>query len=112
MHKIRMQETQVVNMMAKISLLTIVSEIIINAFLIMAVCVNFNEVNLNNVVHQRYVIVEQSLLVMGVCINCFTLYATFVFNDDHYMKCCGLCHKSLKKCCVMCVTRQTFRYTR
>ena len=110
MHKIRIQETEVINIMAKISLLTIVSEIFINIFLSMVVFLNIDEANDHGTdVSDGYVAVEQLMLIIAVCINCFTLYATFVFNDDHYIKCCGLCHKSLKQCCLICVTRQSLR---
>ena len=112
MQKISMQETEVVNMMAKISLLTIVSEIFINVFLIMIAYLNVDQTYGDNAFNQTYAIVEQLALMIGLCLNCFTLYATFIFNDDHYMKCCGFCHKNLKKCCVICVTRQALRHRR
>ena len=113
MEKIRMQETEVVNMMAKISLLTIVCEIFINIYLIILVYLNLEDVYQHDTLKAKYmVIMGHFALIIGYCVNCFTLYAAFVFNGDHYMICCAFCHKSLKKCCVMCVTRQAFRYTR
>ena len=114
MEKIRMQESEVVNIMAKISLLTIVSEIFINIYFIMIASVYLDDAlkNFDWTGTYQYWIMEQFAWITGVCINCFTLYATFVFNDDHYMKCCRCCHKRLKKCCVRCVTGQVFRYRR
>ena len=112
MQKISMHETEVVNMMAKISLLTIISEIFINSSLIMIVYLNIDEAHGNYITNDVYTILEQLFLIIGFCINCFTLYATFIFNDDHYMKCCGFYHTNLKKCCVICVTRKTFRHGR
>ena len=116
MGKIRMQATEVVDIMAKISLLTIVSEIFINICFIMSVYLYIHEANEHSTWKEgheyAYVIMEEFILITGVCINCFTLYAAFVFNDDHYRKCCSCCHKSLKKCCVMCVTGQVCRYRR
>ena len=107
MHKISMHETEVVNMMAKISLLTIISEIFVNIFLIMVAYEKFKEAHAIDVSFE-YIIVEQSVIIVAVCLNCFTLYAMFVLNDQHYIKFCGFCHKGLKKCCVMCVTRSAF----
>ena len=103
-----MQQTEVVNMMAKISLLTIISEIFMNGYLIMVI---FLDLHLNAYIDcVPYRVTQHIILIIGLCLNCFTLYATFVFNDNHYVKCCGFCHNTLKNCCVMCVTRQSFRH--
>ena len=61
-----------------------------------------------------YLLVARICLIVGVCRirNCFTLYATFPFNENYYVKCCAFCHKDLKNCCVVCVTKQIFRQKR
>ena len=102
-----MQQTEVVNMMAKISLLTIISEMFIDSLLVTQMVLEFNySDDINSV---PFLITHNIMLIICLCVNCFTLYATFVFNDDHYVKCCGFCHTSLKKCCVKCVTTHTLR---
>ena len=97
--KNRINQTQIVNMMAKVSLLTIISLIFMNAYYVAAVHW-YNQSDVTSV--------HELVLIIGVCWNCLTLYTTFPFNDKQYVKYCGLCHKGVKSCCVVCVTKQMF----
>ena len=106
-HQNSQQQKEVVNIIAKISLLTIVSEIFINGFLSLRIHLSFHyHEDINSVV---FILTVNIIVIIGLCLNCFTLYATFEFNHNHYIKCCGLCHRGLKNCCVVCVARQSFR---
>ena len=100
-------QTEIVNLMAKVSLLTIISEIFINMYFIdfLHLAITFNS-------NQDSIPIYIYSFIIGLCWNCFTLYATFPFNDKQYVKCCGLCHKGLKNCCVVCVTKRIFRQKR
>ena len=109
MEKNRINQTEIVNMMAKVSLLTIISLIFMNMYfagVIYALFAFENQTNQDLI--SVYDLVLRIEFIIGLCWNCFTLYATFPFNDKQYIKCCILCHKGLKNCCVVCVTKQMF----
>ena len=107
--KNRVHQTEIVNMMAKVSLLTIISLIFMNVYF---VAVIYSLFEIRNQAKQDFISVYELVLrielIIGLCWNCFTLYATFPFNDKQYVKCCASCHKGLKNCCIVCVTKQMF----
>ena len=109
----RINQTEIVNMMAKVSLLTIISVIFMNVYFIAIIYFLFDfRHNPNQDSISVYQLVARIELIIGLCWNCFTLYATFPFNDKQYVKCCGLCHKGLKYCCIACVTKRILRQRR
>ena len=104
-----MEQTEIVDMMAKISLLTIISEIFVHIWLTMVII----DINLKLYNYSwTYIVISSMMIDVGVFFNSFVLYATFPFNDSHYMKFCRICHNCLKGCCVIYAAKRSFQNRR
>ena len=97
------EQTQIVDIMAKITLLTIISEILFCIWVILFLSI------LNAEYSDTLKIIQNIMLEIWLCFNCFALYATLIFNNDHYIMCCGLCHNCFKTCCANYVAKRSIQ---
>ena len=107
----RKKQYQIVDIMARVLLLTIVSEFLIHSCMALIVYFRLME-RMKNDISEWYFFVASALFQLALLSMCFTVYMTFEFNDDEYFKCCSLCHKGLRYCCVRCVVANNVHHQR
>ena len=89
MHQTIMQQRELFDLMTKISLLTIICEIL---------CLVWVAFGIMTALNNQYSIYSHDIIqigfywgqVLSVCFNCFALYSTFTFNHNDYLRCCGI----------------------
>lgn len=103
-------QVEVVDMMTKISLLTIVTEIMWHSYGALLIYQNTKYYGLRETDYSHILnICINLVLSMLVCCDCFVLYFTFVFNQSQYFRCCGPCHKCLKSCVKWIVVKKNIQ---
>ena len=112
-NRYKIQQKQVVDIMSKITLLTIVEQILFILWIIVyysplvfEYLFKFSGQRLTDIVDIGYY-VYQILISLNVFFICLVLYFTFEFNDYHYYICCNLCHTWLKNCCFKLLAKRS-----
>ena len=103
----RTELSEIIHVMTKISLLTMIEQFfyILYAIAFAIVIVSKlqfeydrNQTQINNFAFGL-------LFSINNCWMCFVLYFTFVFNDNQYIRCCSRCHNCFKNWCIHLVTK-------
>ena len=105
MDRNKAQKNQIINLMAKISLLTIIAEIFWHTFF--AFVLYTKSASIPHTEGLQMYIVHRCLSCFAIICNSFVLFIAFPFNEDQYSKLCGCCHKWFKLCCIKCILRKT-----
>ena len=103
------EQKEIIHVMTKISLLTIICVVFAQGFTILALYTDYNlafNKNMKDLWFHKHTILCWILRSIEGLTNCIVLYFTFVFNTTMYLKCCGLCHNCFEKCCFKCVVRR------
>lgn len=116
LNKNEFEQKEIVSLITKLTLLTLISVIFEQLFAITALYFEYNAaINRNKYSQQWFstfgVICYISRAMEGVC-NCIVLNLMFVFNQDYYFICCNFFDTKLKNCCVTCIAKQTIRKRR
>lgn len=101
------QQMEIINLMAKISLLTVVEQVLYVLWVVLRViwhimcCV----LDYGYTANQSIIVwlLYESVMTINVCFICTVLYFMFAFNNDHYELCCIKCHSCFTNCCVKIV---------
>ena len=98
-YTIATKQIEIVDLMTKLTLLAIIYEVLLCAVVIMwIICMNE--------ICDNACTVLVLLIVIYTCFITFVLYSTFAFNHNDYLKCCGVCHRCLKNCCIKLVNKR------
>ena len=99
------EQNDIVDLMTKISLLTIFCVIFAQFWNVSALYTEYNEAqnNPSSFWYSQHVVLCFSFRAMEGVVNSIGLHFTFVFNHDMYMGCCVLCHNCLKNACMKCI---------
>lgn len=90
------KQKDIVDLMCKITLLTVIEQVVFLLWLISACLYLF--------MSGYEIVVFFCLGTLDICCICFVVYFTFAFNHDQYLICCNMCHEKFKICCVKCCT--------
>lgn len=96
------EKNEIVNLMVKISLLTIVSQILQQIWI-------FAEIYYNVVLMETGRDVYSFNSIARLCKNiwvvtsCTALYLAFIFNEQQYYFCCKSCHNCIQNNCIKCI---------
>ena len=107
LNKNHMDQNQIVDLMIKISSLTIICVIFQHVWIWFSIyCYIQGQGD-----GEYYVLYLIAIILrhIGVLVNCCALYLTFAFNEDQYMRFCGLCHRCMKDCCVRYIGRRRYK---
>ena len=113
------KQMEIVELITKISLLTIIWEFILQTWLITAIVFQISmaerkdEDSLQSKIFEsKMTIIAMSIRGICACSNCFVLYAAFIYNNDQYAKSCGMLHNGLKRCCTWCAANHSYSLKR
>lgn len=104
------QQMEIVDLMAKITLLTVIEQLLFAVSIILAGVTGFLRLKCGYSSTANVVKILNMLHICGVllqaCFVCFVLHFTFVYNHNQYQRCCKGFHKQFKKCCIWCVVKK------
>ena len=103
------EQHDIVNLMTKISWLTIVSIVLGQGFNLTLMIADMENVLTYKHLWEKYASVAVLFRCIEAMTNCVVLYFTFVFNTSQYTRCCNLCHQCLKNCCIGYIVRRNIR---
>lgn len=117
LEKNQSEQMEIVDLMAKITLLTIIEQLLFLVWLI-SVTIQFvlkfvligRGYNDNSGISLLFQLIEKVFWSLDICFICFLLHFTFIFNQDHYTMWCNGCHKRFKRCCIRCVVKKTLSH--
>ena len=102
------EQEEIVDLMTKISLLTILCVIFAQFWNVAALYTDYNlaERNISDLWYSEHVILCVSFRSIEAVANGIGLHFTFFFNNSIYLKCCGNCHDCLKNACIKCIVQK------
>ena len=102
------EQHQIVDLMVKISWLTIVSQIFQQIWIYVAFYYTVFFLDKKESDYGVFAVCRM-LRNVWILITCAVLYLIFVFNQQQYDKCCLKCHRCLKNCCIKWIYRNKIR---
>ena len=106
------EQQLIVDLITKMSLLTIICVMFGQLFPITAIYTVdrlSTDPNVSALWFNEHSVLCFTFRAIEALINCTVLYLTFVFSQDKYDSYCYLCHTCLKKCCTYCIVKQNIR---
>ena len=104
-------QTEIVNLMTKLSLITIVS-VIFSQFWNFGI-LYLSIIQIENTNHQYSSMYFNILLIslymfraIAAITDCLVIYFTYQFNQKTYFACCSLCHNHLRYHCIKCIIQR------
>lgn len=101
----RKYQMEIVDMMTKISLLTMISQVLFHIWDIMFIVTHAMGFGSNC----PLLLIIAVIRGIGMFFNAFASHSVLVYNNNHYVKCCEIPHGLLNKCCVLYVVKKTTR---
>ena len=112
----REEQNDMIELMTKISILTIFSQIFQHTWYWMYAVYLFGfsdyswySNDIKGKIGGRLSMMIRIIRAFAIMFDCLALYLTFAFNNKIYKKCCTICHSSTKNCCIWCIVRNTFQ---
>ena len=113
LHRNQTEQMEIVDLMSKITLLTVMEQLLFAGWVIPLGIEDFLIVEYGYTSDSHLCVmltwIKETFMLIDACFICFVLHFTFVFNHNQYQRCCHGCHKRFKKCCISCVVKNTLR---
>ena len=108
MHNQIAQE-DIVQLMVKISWLTILSQIVPQFWVCAEIAYNVAFIVTNKHDYYTLFILSHSLKNLCIVVSFLSMYLAFIFNQQEYYWCCTCCHNCLNSQCIHCIYRTKLR---
>ena len=105
-------QQEIVHLMVKLSLLTMICVIVSQFYNIAAPYLLYAKETKNNVTNvwfNEHIILILVLRAIEATVNCIILTFTFIFYQKQYNRYCNICHSTLENCFVQCIIKKMVR---
>ena len=105
-------QEEIVDLMAKISFLTLIEEMLFHSWVIPRYTMIIYQ-KFTGHYNENIALLLTAMQSINIGFLCLVLYFTFGFNNQQYMLCCKIFHECMKKCCRDFVSRRAYHaYTK